>query len=471
MADQFSRMVRRRDAKINAFSRLVDAGIIGCTLVALVSVLKLNWVPLYNWLLLIAIVLFSFLSESSHSYKAWRDISLRAEATAVGSNWLVVVVVLVLVDIVFYPSDLYNREMVFYWFLLTPIELISWHSITRMVLRLFRDTGVNTRSVAIYGATELGASLENRIQSMPWAGYKFVGYFDDRRSNGSRRFISDSNLINGGSQELIEQAKKGAIDTIFITLPLAAEKRIKVLLNELADTTVSAYMMLDLFSFDLLNASWLDIQGMPAISVFESPHTGLDNITKRTLDLVAGSVILVIIALPMLLIALAIRLTSKGPALFRQQRYGIGGEPITVWKFRTMTAADSDDQVLQQATKNDSRITPLGAFLRKASLDELPQFFNVMTGTMSIVGPRPHAVIHNEFYRTAIHGYMLRHKVKPGITGLAQIKGYRGETDTLEKMEGRIKYDLEYIRSWSLWLDIKLIVLTACGGVLNKNAY
>ena len=471
MADQFSRMVRRRDAKINAFSRLVDAGIIGCTLVALVSVLKLNWVPLYNWLLLIAIVLFSFLSESSHSYKAWRDISLRAEATAVGSNWLVVVVVLVLVDIVFYPSDLYNREMVFYWFLLTPIELISWHSITRMVLRLFRDTGVNTRSVAIYGATELGASLENRIQSMPWAGYKFVGYFDDRRSNGSRRFISDSNLINGGSQELIEQAKKGAIDTIFITLPLAAEKRIKVLLNELADTTVSAYMMLDLFSFDLLNASWLDIQGMPAISVFESPHTGLDNITKRTLDLVAGSVILVIIALPMLLIALAIRLTSKGPALFRQQRYGIGGEPITVWKFRTMTAADSDDQVLQQATKNDSRITPLGAFLRKASLDELPQFFNVMTGTMSIVGPRPHAVIHNEFYRTAIHGYMLRHKVKPGITGLAQIKGYRGETDTLEKMEGRIKYDLEYIRSWSLWLDIKLIVLTACGGFLNKNAY
>ncbi|MGB0449070.1 MAG: undecaprenyl-phosphate glucose phosphotransferase [Porticoccaceae bacterium] len=471
MDDQFSRMVRRRDAKINAFSRLIDAGIIGCTLVALVSVLKLSWVPLYSWLLLIAIVLFSFLSESSHSYKAWRDISLKAEVVAVGSNWLMVVVTLVLVDIIFHPSDLYNREMVFYWFVLTPIELISWHSITRMVLRLFRDTGVNSRSVAIYGATELGASLESRIQSMPWAGYKFVGYFDDRRSNGSRRYISDSNLIKGGSQELIDQAKKGAIDTIFITLPLAAEKRIKVLLNELADTTVSAYMMLDLFSFDLLSASWLDIQGMPAISVFESPHTGLDNVTKRMLDLVAGSIILLIIALPMLLIALGIKMTSKGPAIFRQQRYGIGGEPITVWKFRTMTAMDAGDQELQQAKKTDSRITPFGAFLRRASLDELPQFFNVIAGTMSIVGPRPHAVIHNEFYRTAIHGYMLRHKVKPGITGLAQIKGYRGETDTLEKMEGRIKYDLEYIRSWSLWLDIKLIVMTACGGFLNKNAY
>lgn len=471
MADQLSGMVRRRDAKINAFSRLIDAGIIACTLVALVSVLNLSWVPLYNWLLLITIVIFSFLSESSHSYKAWRDIDLKSEIVAVGSNWLVIVVLLVLVDLIIHPSDLYNREMVYYWFILTPIELISWHSITRMVLRMFRDTGVSAKSVAIYGATELGASLETRIQSMPWAGYNFVGYFDDRRSNGSRRFISDSSLIKGGSQELIDQAKRGEIDTIFITLPLAAEKRIKELLNQLADTTVSAYMMLDLFSFDLLSASWLDIQGMPAVSVFESPHTGLDNIAKRLLDIVAGSAILLLLAVPMLLIAAGIKLTSKGPAIFRQLRYGIGGEQITVWKFRTMTVMEAGDKPLTQASKSDKRITPFGAFLRRTSLDELPQFFNVLTGTMSIVGPRPHAVIHNEFYRKAIHGYMLRHKVKPGITGLAQMKGYRGETDTLEKMEGRLKYDLEYIRTWSLSLDIKLIVLTALGGFLNKNAY
>jgi len=470
MADQISRMVRRHDAKINAFSRLIDAAIIGCTLVALVSVLQLSWVPLYSWLLLISIVLFSFLSESSHS-KSWRDISLRAEVTGVGSNWLTIVLVLILADVIFHPSDLYNREVVIYWFVLTPIELISWHSILRMVLRLFRYTGVRAQSVAIYGATELGAGLEGRIQNMPWSGYNFVGYFDDRKTNGTRRFISDSSLIKGGSQELIEQAKAGKIDTIFITLPLAAEKRIKQLLNELADTTVSAYMMLDLFSFDLLTASWLDIQGMPAISVFESPHTGLDNFAKRSLDLVAGSMILTLIAIPMLLIAAGIKLTSKGPVLFRQQRYGVGGESITVWKFRTMTVMDAGDKKLVQASKDDSRITPFGALLRRTSMDELPQFFNVITGSMSIVGPRPHAVIHNEFYRTAIHGYMLRHKVKPGITGLAQIKGYRGETDTLAKMEGRIKYDLEYIRSWSLWLDVKLILMTAFGGFLNKNAY
>ena len=471
MKDNLSRMVRPKDAKINAFSRLIDAGIIGCTLVALVSILKLEWLPSYSLLLLSAIVLFSFLTESSRSYKSWRDISISDEIMAVGSNWLVVVFIFVAIQFTFQPVDLYNREMVLYWFILTPIELISWHSIMRMALRFFRYTGVSAQTVAIYGATELGSGLEKRIQSMPWAGYKFVGFFDDRKTNGSRRFISDQNLIKGGSQDLIDQARAGNIDTIFITLPLAAENRIKSLLNELSDTTVSAYMMLDLFSFDLLNASWLDVQGMPAVSIFESPHTGIDNITKRCLDLVFSTLILGLIAVPMLAIALSIKLTSKGPVIFRQLRYGIGGESIHVWKFRTMTSMDAGDTEVKQACRTDSRITKLGRFLRRTSLDELPQFFNVMAGTMSIVGPRPHAVTHNEFYRSAIHGYMLRHKVKPGITGLAQVKGYRGETDTLEKMEGRIKYDLEYIRSWSLWLDIKLIVMTVFVGFTNKNAF
>lgn len=464
-------MVRPKDAKINAFSRLIDAGIIGSTLVALVSVLKLEWLPSYSWMLLSAIVLFSFLTESSRSYKSWRDISISDEVMAVGSNWVVVVVVFVVIQFIFDPVDLYNREVVLYWFVLTPIELISWHSIMRMALRFFRDTGVTAQTVAIYGATELGVGLEKRIQSMPWAGYRFVGFFDDRKTNGTRRYISDQNLIKGGSQALIAQARAGTIDTIFITLPLAAENRIKALLNDLSDTTVSAYMMLDLFSFDLLNASWLDVQGMPAVSIFESPHTGLDNISKRCLDLVFSILILTVISLPMLCIALAIKLTSKGPVIFRQLRYGIGGESIHVWKFRTMTSMDAGDTEVKQACRSDSRITKLGQFLRKTSLDELPQFFNVIAGTMSIVGPRPHAVTHNEFYRTAIHGYMLRHKVKPGITGLAQVKGYRGETDTLEKMEGRIKYDLDYIRSWSLWLDVKLIVMTIFVGFTNKNAY
>ena len=244
-----SRMVRPKDAKINALSRLIDAGIIGCTLVALVSVLQLDWLPSYNWLLLITIVLFSYFTESSLSYKSWRDISLRAEVAAVLSNWGTIVLILVVIEFAFHPIDLYNREMVLYWFVLTPVELISWHSIMRMALRLCRDQGVNAQKVAIYGATELGVGLEKRIRSMSWASYNFVGFFDDRRTNGNRRFISDHSLIKGGSQELINRARAGEIDTIFITLPLAAEARIKKLLDDLSLSQVVANLINNAIKF------------------------------------------------------------------------------------------------------------------------------------------------------------------------------------------------------------------------------
>jgi len=182
------------------------------------------------------------------------------------------------------------------------------------------------------------------------------------------------------------------------------------------------------------------------------------------------TIILPLIALPMLLIAIAIKLTSPGPVIFRQYRYGIKGEKIEVWKFRSMTVCENGDSI-KQATQNDSRITPFGAFLRRSSLDELPQFINVLQGAMSVVGPRPHAIAHNEYYRKQIQGYMLRHKVKPGITGQAQINGCRGETDTLDKMEARIHHDLEYIKQWSLWLDIKIVFLTVFKGFISKQAY
>ncbi|EGS2093411.1 exopolysaccharide biosynthesis polyprenyl glycosylphosphotransferase, partial [Escherichia coli] len=172
----------------------------------------------------------------------------------------------------------------------------------------------------------------------------------------------------------------------------------------------------------------------------------------------------------LILIALSVKLTSKGPVIFRQIRYGMDGKPIKVYKFRSMNVMENDENV-KQATKNDTRVTKVGAFLRKTSLDELPQFFNVITGQMSIVGPRPHAVAHNELYRDLIEGYMLRHKVKPGITGWAQINGWRGETDTLDKMKMRVEYDLAYIREWSIWLDIKIIFLTVFKGFVNKSAY
>ena len=460
--------IKPHESKLSALARLADAAIIVLTLWCLIELMGLEWIPTYYVMAITAIVIFNFISEVNLTYRSWRGVGLKAEIISVISNWVAVVFIFILIDFFFKPTDLYNRQLLLYWFLLTPIELICWHAIIRYVLSSVRETGHNTRSVAIYGATELGLQVHDKLEQMPWSGYRFLGYFDDRNFQAGRR---EEQQVEGGHRELVERAKAGEVEVIFIALPLRAEKRIKTLLDELADTTVSVHMMFDVFSFDLLSARWVDLSGMPAISIFESPHIGINSMGKRAVDLIFGSLILLLIALPMLCIAIGVKLSSPGPVFFRQKRYGVNGQEINVLKFRSMTVMDAGDGEVKQATKNDMRITPFGAFIRRTSLDELPQFLNVIGGSMSIVGPRPHAVSHNEFYRGQIHGYMLRHKVKPGITGLAQINGFRGETDTLDKMEGRIRYDLEYIRSWSIWLDIKIIFLTVFKGFVDKNAY
>ena len=220
----------------------------------------------------------------------------------------------------------------------------------------------------------------------------------------------------------------------------------------------------------MLNSRWTDIQGLPVVSVFENPLFGVDGSLKRLVDIAIAMMALLIAGIPMLLIAAAVKLTSSGPIIFRQKRYGLDGKEIDVWKFRSMTVCENGNSV-QQAKKNDSRLTPIGGFLRKSSLDELPQIFNVLSGQMSLVGPRPHANAHNEFYRKQIEGYMLRHKVKPGMTGLAQVNGCRGETETLDKMEARIRFDHKYIRDWSIWLDLKIIFKTLFVVFFRQNAY
>ena len=230
------------------------------------------------------------------------------------------------------------------------------------------------------------------------------------------------------------------------------------------------YIVPDLFVFQMLNSRWSDIEGVPVVSVFENPLFGVDGVVKRCLDLVVATAALLVAGIPMLMIAAAVKLTSKGPVLFKQKRYGLEGDEIDVWKFRSMTVCENGNKVTQ-ATKNDSRFTAIGGFLRKSSLDELPQIFNVLAGHMSLVGPRPHANAHNEFYRKQIDGYMLRHKVKPGMTGLAQVNGCRGETETLDKMEKRIFFDHQYIREWSIWLDMKIILKTFLVVFSRQNAY
>ena len=295
-------------------------------------------------------------------------------------------------------------------------------------------------------------------------GLQVVGFYDDRVEH---RETDPQESLSGDLTELVELARNGEVDTILITLPMRAEDRIRYLLDQLSDSTVSVYIVPDFFVFELLHSRWTNMGGLPAVSVFENPLYGVDGVAKRITDFAIASAAIVIGAIPMILIAILVKLSSPGPVFFRQRRYGLDGKEILVWKFRSMRTCDNGP-VVQQATKEDPRITPIGRILRKSSLDELPQLFNVIEGTMSLVGPRPHASAHNEQYRSLIRGYMLRHKVKPGITGLAQVNGCRGETETIDKMERRIEWDHNYIRGWSLWLDLKILFRTV-GVVLKQD--
>jgi len=337
----------------------------------------------------------------------------------------------------------------------------------RGYLEFLRRRGKIRRSV-IVGANELGYKLAQRIHHQHSLMIRVEAFFDDRC--GDRCETELKNVVCGGLDDVTAYVARHEIDLVYITFPLFRHPRVVDLVNALRDTTASIYFVPDVFVFDLVQARLDNVNGIPVISVFETPLTGINAVNKRIFDIAAASLILLAITPLLLLIALSVKLTSKGPVIFKQRRYGMDGDEIQVYKFRSMSVCE-DSRTVIQATKNDTRVTRVGAVLRRTSLDELPQFFNVLQGTMSIVGPRPHAVAHNEYYRKLINGYMWRHKVKPGITGWAQIHGYRGETDTIDKMEGRVIYDIAYLKSWSLRMDIAIILRTLKLVIKDSQAY
>jgi putative colanic acid biosynthesis UDP-glucose lipid carrier transferase len=295
-----------------------------------------------------------------------------------------------------------------------------------------------------------------------------AGFFDDRHP---RRLPNlGKHRLAGGVDDTAQFVREHNVNIVFVSLPMVAQPRVIKLLDELRDTTASIYFVPDVFAFDLIQARFDEIDGMPVVAVCETPYAGVNALLKRWFDIAVTLCGLVVIWPVLLVTAIGVKLSSPGPVIFKQRRYGLDGREIMVWKFRSMRAQDNGP-VVKQATKNDPRITRFGAFIRKTSLDELPQLFNVLSGSMSLVGPRPHAVAHNEQYRGLIKGYMLRHKVQPGITGWAQVCGYRGETETIEKMRARIEHDLYYLRNWSLSLDLWIIVKTFLVLLRDKNAY
>jgi putative colanic acid biosynthesis UDP-glucose lipid carrier transferase len=463
-------LIRPLHSQLQGLVRAIDLLLIFGTLYFSLHVYKIPLTPEYLLLCLICIVLFGLFAENQEIYHGWRGAPMFDESVRILLAWLAMFVLLLSGLYMTKSSTHFTEAVIELWLPLAPLSIILVHTTRRFVLSFLRMHGLNTRNYAILGANSLGFRLKVALSEMPWLGYRFTGFFDDRQNYHEDRLDERATPLTGNFKHLLSQAQSGEIDHIYITLPLRAEQRISQLILELADSTVSVNIVPDFFTFNLIQSKWSNVQGIPVVSVFDTPFNAIEGATKRIEDLVLCFIILPIIALPMLLIAIAIKLTSPGPVLFKQKRYGIKGELIEVWKFRSMNVCENGDNI-KQATVNDSRVTPLGAFLRRTSLDELPQFINVLLGSMSVVGPRPHAVAHNEFYRKQIQGYMLRHKVRPGITGQAQINGCRGETDTIEKMEARIHHDLEYLRQWSLWLDLKIVFITIFKGFVGKQVY
>ncbi len=352
--------------------------------------------------------------------------------------------------------------------MVTPLALIAVTLLMQEVMHRFLMNAFENRSAIFAGYNGSSMELARRLRNSPAMRLEVSGFFDDR-SLDRLAMEPDANLI-GGLSDLSKYVKEHATDVIFIALPIRHVKRVMDLLDDLRDTTASIYYVPDVFVFDLIQARSGEIHGIPVVAMCETPFYGYRGVTKRLTD-IALSVVILLLLLPLsLIIAILVKLTSPGPVIFKQRRYGLDGQEIAVYKFRSMRVTEDGPQI-RQASRSDSRITPIGAVLRRTSLDELPQLINVLQGRMSLVGPRPHAVAHNEQYRKLIKGYMVRHKVLPGITGLAQVNGCRGETQQLEQMEARVHYDLEYLRRWSPMLDLKILLLTLVKVFRDDKAY
>ena len=456
-------------------SKFLDGSLIALCLVTSVLAHMQTWPDQYTVTLLLAIIAFFPCAGSLSLYRPWRGETISRQFFRILLAWAATLFVLLVAAYLTKTTSEFSRLALTTWIVATPIALSGWRVIARHRIARLLSREEHQRNVIVWGGGYLANQLAATIQRAPTLGLRLVEHISPARGNGENRSMQEQTAEPEPSSrlkidDLHQRAQRGDFSILYIVLNTTARADVFALLDRLADTSVSVYMVPDLLTRSLLQGHWSSLAGIPLVSVFDTPFWGADGRLKRLQDLVLSTLILALIAIPTLVIALLIKMTSPGPVLFKQHRYGLSGHPIRVLKFRTMTVCE-DGAHVPQATRNDCRITPVGKFLRRTSLDELPQFINVLRGDMSIVGPRPHAVAHNEFYRSRVKGYMLRHKVKPGITGWAQIHGWRGTTEDIHEMEMRIKHDLWYIRNWNMWLDLKIIARTVVCGFSGKNAY
>jgi putative colanic acid biosynthesis UDP-glucose lipid carrier transferase len=434
--------------------RVIEAGLDPLILVSTLWCLAFYWDGrLTSAYLILGVIVFSLSFPGASELR----VSVLRMIFNISFNWAWMVGLVLLIGFSTGYIAVFSTSVIGHWLWLAPFSQVLAHlAVRRVAPTLLRMQGALPRAV-IVGMNPQGEALARGIEGSDYSGIKLLGFIDDR--SDQRCVKQDKFNLVGKIDELPDFVKKNRVQFIYLSLPMTSRPRILQVLDGLKDTTASIYFVPDMFITDLIQGRSDTVCGVTVISVCDTPFTGYNGFIKRASDVVLSLVILTLIAPILLLIAILVKLDSTGPVFFRQRRYGLDGEEIVVYKFRSMVVSEDGDQI-EQAHKNDARVTRLGAFLRRTSLDELPQFLNVLQGRMSVVGPRPHAVAHNEWYRKLIKGYMVRHKVRPGITGWAQVNGQRGETDTLDKMQARIDLDLDYLRNWSVQLDLYIILKT-----------
>jgi Undecaprenyl-phosphate glucose phosphotransferase len=414
-----------------------------------------------------AVLLVLLVFGGSSVYRSWRGMSFSLEAMRLAALWFTVFALGIAYFLLLKVSGVTSRMWWGLWFVGTLGGSIAMRLVLRLAAAWIRAQGWDLRSAVIVGAGNDASRIVHTFNRNRWAGIDVRGWFS---TPGGDRQLHDVPHL-GPFDALADYVEQHRINQVWIALPMSEQERINGVLKALDHSTADIKFVPDLFGMQLLNHSVDQVAGLPVINLRASPLDGNARLLKAAEDRILATLILLLIAPLLICIAIAVKLSSPGPVLFRQKRHGLDGNEIEVWKFRTMRVHTEEHGKVTQAARHDPRITRLGRFLRRTSLDELPQFFNVLQGTMSIVGPRPHALAHNHQYKGEVENYMQRHRVKPGITGWAQVNGLRGETDTVAKMAARVEHDLYYMQNWSLLFDLRIIALTIFKGLVGRNAY
>lgn len=406
------------------------------------------------------------------AYETWRGKALAPVLARIAAAWVVVVATSLVLAFTLHRTDAVSRLWFGYSTLISGALMIATRCIMQLVLRFVRRRGMNARTVAIVGAPGFARTLLAHLEHAPQAGFKPVCVFDTSVEGPGAYGARLARLpVLTDLKAFATKVRDERVNEVWLALPLSEEHTIYRFTRTFRHDFVNLRFIPDVRSLSLFNHAIVDVVGLPTLNLSATPFSPPQMWPKLMFDRLFAALALFALAPLFVVLAVGIKLTSPGPVFFRQIRKGVDGQPFRIYKFRSMTVHKEQDGQITQATRNDSRVTKLGSFMRRTSLDELPQFLNVLLGQMSVVGPRPHAIEHDDLYKDQVYGYMHRYRIKPGITGWAQVNGYRGATTKVEKMEARVKFDLFYIQNWSFWFDVKIVFITIFKGFVGRNAF